>query len=168
MPTKKVQPEVPQVAADPVEAVRQSAGLDINTFQALVAALTMAIQSTKPVEKKNAINRKSGTPWDPTDGSKKIKLKRKVYQHGLEVDPDRETNETIGLMNELKPGVFCDGHVRVVRRRDKGVDIDYPIKTAAQRLKLVNGFGIKDFNDLLRRCIDEANNPKTYVNPDDF
>ena len=57
--------------------------------------------------------------------------------------------------------------VKVVRRRDRGVDIDYPVKTASQRLKLVNQFGIRNFAELLQRCIDEGNNPTKYTQPDE-
>jgi hypothetical protein len=133
----------------------------------LAQALVQAINATKGPEKKTAITRKPGNPWMPKDGSSKLKLKRKVYQHSLMVDPDMSTNEEIELMNQLRPGLFCDGHVKVVRRRDKGIDIDYPIKTASQRLKLVNQFGIRNFKELLERCIDESKNPQTFHTEDD-
>jgi hypothetical protein len=128
----------------------------------LAAALVQAINMAKPPEKKNAFTRKANTPWHPKDGSPKIKLRRKFYQHGLLIDPDMETNETIALMNKVRPGTYCDGWVVVKRRRDKGIDIDYSVKTAAHRLKLVNQFGIRSFNELLERCIKEAENPTAY------
>jgi hypothetical protein len=130
---------------------------------ALVAALVQAINATKPVEKKNAMNRKAITPWTPKDGSPKLKFKRKTYQHGLPVDPDYCTNVTIELWNKLRPGVFMDGWVKVTRRRDRGIDITYPVKTASQRLKLVNQYGIRHIDDLLERCIVEADNPAKYA-----
>lgn len=126
---------------------------------ALVNALVQAIQLTKPVEKKNAVNRKPGSPWDPKDGSKKLKLKRKMYQHSMIIDPDFMTNEEIDLLNKLKVGRFMNGWVRVYRRKDHGIDIDYPVKTASQRLKLVSEHGIRNFKELLERCISEAANP---------
>ena len=135
--------------------------------QELVAALVQAINATKPVEKKNPVNRKVNTPWTPKDGSPKLKLKRQMYQHSILLDPDMLTNRQIELLNKVKPGTFLDGYVTIRRRRDKGIDIDYKIKTAAQRLRLVNQFGIRDFDELLERCIDEAANPKKFADPED-
>lgn len=134
----------------------------VNPSAELVAALVAAINSTKAPEKKTAANRKVRNPFTPKDGSPKLKLKRKIYQHGLIIDADFLTNDQIDLFNKLRPGSFLDGHVTVTRRRDKGIDISYPIKTASQRLRLVNQFGIRDLNELLARCIDEAANPKKF------
>lgn len=132
----------------------------------LAQALVKAIEATNP-RKKTAVNRKPGTPWHPKDGSPKLKLKRKHYQHGMILDQDMLSNEEVDLLNRLKVGIFMDGNVKVVRRRDKGIDIDYPVKTASQRLKLVNQYGVTSFSTLLQRCIDEASNPKTYIKPED-
>lgn len=133
----------------------------------LIKGLLDELKASRPERKKTAAERKPKTPWTPKDGSPKLKLRRKVYQHGLLIDPDMETNETIELLNQIKPGRYLDGWVKVVRRRDRGIDIDYPIKTAAQRLRLVNQFGIRNFNELLQRCIDEGNNPAKYVQPEE-
>jgi hypothetical protein len=135
----------------------------VDTSAALVSALVQAIEATKPVQKKNASNRKIVTPWTPKDGSPKLKLKRKMFQHGLAIDPDMIYNEDIEALNQLKPGRFLDGWVSIVRRRDKGIDIVYPMKTASQRLKLVNQFGIRNFRELILRCVEEANNPVKYA-----
>lgn len=127
----------------------------------LAKALVAAIEVAKPVQKKTPFNRKKGTPWTPKDGSPKLKLKRKTYHHGLEVE-NKLSNEEIALLNKIKPGSYCDGWVKVVRRKDKGINIDYPIKTSSQRLKLVNQFGIRNFEELLRRIIEEQTNPELY------
>ena len=134
-----------------------------NQTEALIAALVAAIQQTKPVEKKTAANRKAVTPWTPKDGSPKLKLKRKCYQHGMPIDGDMITNKEVELLNQLKPGRFLDNWVKVTRRRDRGIDITYPIRTSSQRLKLVNAYGIRNFGELLERCIEEANNPSKYA-----
>jgi hypothetical protein len=134
-----------------------------NASAELVAALVQAINATKPVEKKSAANRKPKTPWSSKDGSPKPKLKRKMYQHSLLIDEDMMHNDEIDLLNKLKPGRYLDGWVKVTRRRDRGVDIDYPIKTAAQRLKLVNQFGIRNLKELLERIVEEGNNPTKYA-----
>lgn len=126
----------------------------------LASALVMAINSAKSPEKKTPFTRKKDTPWTPKDGSAKLKLKRQMYQHGVLIDEEKIDNEEVTLLNKLRPGLFMDGSVKVYRRRDRGVDIDYHIKTAAQRLKLVNMFGIRNFKELLERCIFEASQPK--------
>jgi hypothetical protein len=133
---------------------------------ALVEALARAINLTKPIEKKNIMNRKPGDPWTPKDGSKKLKLKRKAYQHGIIVDPDFITNEEIDLFNKLRPGRFLDGWVKVYKRRDGGIDIDYPVKTATQRMKLLSSYRITSLKDLLTKCIEEAKNPKPETSAD--
>ncbi len=143
---------------DPTPAPTTPVGLSPD-ISALVNALVQAIQLTKPVEKKNAANRKPGSPWDPKDGSKKLKLKRKMTQHSILIDPDFLSNEEIDLLNKLKVGSFMDGWVKVYRRKDHGIDIDYPVKTASQRLKLVSQYGIRNLKELLERCIAEAANP---------
>lgn len=130
---------------------------------ALANAMIRAINATKGPEKKNAVNRKPNTPWTPKDGSAKLKLKRKLYQHGIPVDEDTLDNPTVESANKLRPGTFLEGWVKVVRRRDKGIDVDYPFKTASQRLKLVNQFGIRNFKELLDRCIYESENPTQFA-----
>lgn len=129
----------------------------------LARALVAAINEAKPKEKKNMFNRVIMTPWTPKDGSPKVKLKRAAFQHGMEIDEDKLDNDEITLFNQLRPGRFLDGFVKVVRRRDRGIDIDYPVKTASQRLKLVNQFGIRNLKELLAYCINEAANPVKQV-----
>jgi hypothetical protein len=93
-------------------------------------------------------------------------MKRKFYQHGLPVE-EKVGNQTKELLNQLKPGHYCDGHVRVTLRKDRGIDISYPVRTASQRLRLVNTYGIRNFDELLQRIIDERNSPSKYRKPDD-
>ena len=125
----------------------------------LVNALVTAIEATKPQQKKTVTTRKRQTPWTPQEGEPQLKLKRKMYHHGLLIG-SRISNEEIALLNKVRPGLYCDGHVVVRRRKDKGVDIDYPIRTAAQKLKLVNMFGIRNFKELLEYIVREAEAPK--------
>lgn len=132
----------------------------------LAQALVTAINAAKPVEKKTPFNRVVRTPWTPKDGSPKLKLKRKMYQHSLPINDTRVTNEVIKLLNEIRPGTYLDGYVKVTRRRDRGVDIDYNIKTASQKLRLVNQFGIRDFRELLERIVEEGQNPKKFEQPE--
>jgi len=130
----------------------------------LAKAIVQAIQASQPVQKKTISTYKPNNPWLPKDGSPRLQLKRKSYHHGIPLgdkdDSGRLTNEEIGLFNQLRPGTYCEGYVKVVRRRDKGIDIDYPIKTASQRLRLVNQFGIRSFSELLQTCITQAEAPK--------
>lgn len=132
----------------------------------LANALAGALQVIKPKEKVTAAGRKPRTPWTPKDGSGKLKLKRKMYHHGILLE-NRLTNDEVELLNKIKPGTYCDGWVSVVRRKDKGLNIDYKVRTASQRLKLVNEFGIRNFKELLERLILEAENPQTYKIADD-
>lgn len=124
---------------------------------ALVKALVQAIQLTKPIEKKNAVNRKPGSPWDMKDGSKKPKLKRKMYQHGILIDPDILFPAEIELLNKVKVGRFLGNWVKIFRRKDHGIDIDYPVKTASQRMKSSGLF--RSLSELAEKCIEEAANP---------
>lgn len=125
----------------------------------LAQALIQAINQTKPPEKKNAFNRKANTPWMPKDG-KKLKLKRKTYHHSMLLDEDILSNDEIDALNKIRPGRYCDGTVVIYRRRDRGIDIDYPVKTASQRLRLINQFGIRNLKELCEYCINEALAPK--------
>lgn len=121
--------------------------------------IQQAIEQARP-QKKNPFNRKVNTPWMPKDGKPKLKLKRKMYQHGLLIDPDKCTNEEIDLLNKIRPGLYCDNFIRVIRRRDKGVNIEWPIKTPDQRQRLSTQYGLRNLVEVLQRCIEEANNPK--------
>lgn len=134
--------------------------------QALADAFVSAIERTRPVEKKTEFTRKGRTPWHPKDGSPLPKLKRKYYQHGILIE-DKMTAEEINLLNQIKPGTYCEGFVRVIVRKDRGIDVDYPVRTASQRLKMVNQYGIRGFAELLKRIIDEKANPSNYRRPDD-
>jgi hypothetical protein len=140
----------------------RSKSVNVEQSQAseLAQALREVIEITRPPEKKNPFTRKKNTPWTPKDGSPKLKLKRKIYQHSLPVIEERMTNEQIALANKLRPGVYLDGWVKVIRRRDKGIDIDYPVKSAQQRLKLSSVYGIRSFTELLQRLNDEASSPR--------
>lgn len=132
----------------------------------LANALVSAIDVAKGPTKKNPFNRKAGTPWTPKNNEPKHKLTRKMYQHSILIDPDMETNETIDLLNEIQPGTYCGGYVKVNKRRDWGIDIDWPMRTVSQRLRLVNQFGIKDFNDALRKCIEEFKTKRRPATPE--
>lgn len=133
----------------------------------LVNALVEAIKLTRPEEKKNPFNRPIRSPWAPPDGQKKLKLRRKMYQHGILIDPDLLDNETIDALNRLKVGRFLDGWVKVFKRKDSGIDIDYPVKTANQRMKLAAQYGVHSLKALCDKCIEEAKNPKPEPTNDD-
>jgi hypothetical protein len=132
----------------------------------LADAFVEAIERTKPAVKITVANRKERTPWTPKDGSPKLKMKRKFYHHGLLIG-ENVSNEEIALLNQVKPGHYCDGYVRVTLRKDRGIDIDHPVRTASQRLKLVNQYGVRSFAELLQRVIDEKNDPSKYRKPED-
>ena len=171
--TKTIRVTDEELAA--LEALRQAKGAEVSTEtkseiseaqQALADAFVNAIERTRPPEKKTVATRKKLTPWTPTDGSPKLKMKRKFYHHGIPLG-ENVSNEEITLLNQVKPGHYCEGYVRVTLRKDRGIDIDHPVRTASQRLKLVNQYGIRSFSELLQRCIDEKNNPTKYRKPED-
>jgi len=134
--------------------------------KALADAFVSAIERTRPPDKKTPFNRKRNTPWTPKNGAPELKLKRKVFHHGIPI-MGRVSNEEIELMNKIKPGGYCDGFVRVTVRKDRGLDIDYPVKTNSQRLRLINQFGIRSFTELLQRITDEQANPTKYRKAED-
>jgi hypothetical protein len=134
--------------------------------QALADAFVTAIERTREKPKAQAGSRKKKTPWSPKDGEPKLKMKRVFFQHGIPLGENVD-NETIALLHQLKPGHYCDGYVRVTLRKDRGIDISYPVRTASQRLRMVNQYGIRSFPELLQRLIDEKNDPKKYRKPED-
>ena len=135
--------------------------------QNLADAFVAAIERTRKPEKKTIANRVKNTPWTPKDGSPRAKLKRKMYHHSIQI-AEHLTNEEIMLLNKIRPGYYCAGFVRVVARKDRGIDVDYPVKTASQRLRLVNQFGIRSFKELLERIVDEYENPTKYKTQEDI
>lgn len=149
-------------------------------FDALAKALTAAVKEAKGPEKKTFSTRKPGDPWSPKDGSKKLKLKRVMFQHGLKIDPDLETNEVIDLLNKIKPGRYLGDWVKVYKRKDQGIDIDYPVKTPGQRMKMAQmgivgvidpetGKELKSgFQVLLERIVEEGKKPKPVEYKEDL
>lgn len=144
----------------------QTETLVTDAQRALADAFVSAIERTRPPEKKTVANRKPRTPWTPPDGTPQLKLKRKMLHHGMTIS-DRISNDEIDLLNKVRPGHYCDGFVRVTLRKDRGLDIDHPIRTSSQRLKLVNTYGVRSFTELLQRIVDEKANPTKYRKPED-
>lgn len=126
----------------------------------LVSALAQAIELTRPLQKKTILNRKKGGPFATKDGTAKLKLRRTHYQHAIRMVEDTLSSDEIGLLNKIRPGSYCDGVVKVILRKDRGIDLDYPAKTASQRLRLVNQFGVVNLKALLERVVAEAAEPK--------
>jgi hypothetical protein len=125
------------------------------------------LENAKGPQKKTPFNRPRVGFYEPKDGTVKPKLRRISYHHGVELAANSLTSEEIDLLNKIKAGSYCGGHVRVIKRKDRGIDIDYPIRTASQRLKLVNQFGITSFAGLIQRIVDEATHPENYKKSDD-
>ena len=167
-----VEPIVPQFQLSPEEmqavlTARAQVGETKVGVSELAQALITAIETTRPPSKKSVFTRKKGDPWQPKDGSAKLKFKRAFYQHGIKIDEDQLTNENIALLNQLKPGRYCEGWVRVEKRKDGGYNLAYPVKTAAQRMKLSHTYGITSFGSFIQRLLDEKANPVKYRKPED-
>jgi hypothetical protein len=170
----KKSPKTPEITLTPEEAAiilamrEKPAPAPTTAHQELANAFIEAIERTKPPTKKNSFNRPKHGPFDPKPGEIKPKLRRVTYMHGNEQSEDTLTGAEIELLNKVKPGSYCGGFVRVIKRKDRGIDIDYPIRTASQRMKLPNQFGIITLTDLCNRLIAEAARPKEFkVDEDD-
>jgi hypothetical protein len=172
---KKTSPAKVTVELTPEEAALLQKLLSGNTVteskseahKELAEAFVEAIERTKPKEKKTSFNRVKKGPWEPKDGKAKPKMRRVMYQHGIEISEATSSPEEIELLNKVKPGSYCGGFVRVIKRKDRSLDIDYPIRTASQRLKLSNQFGITNLTTLLQRINAEAAQPKAFALPED-
>lgn len=153
---KKQTPETPEPGLT---------GIDLKTLEQLAHVFAKGIELAKPKDKITAANRKPGDPWQPKDGSKKLKLKRKMFQHGMPIDPDVNDNETIDALNRLKTGKFANWF-KVYKRKDGGIEIDYPIKTASQKMKTSQLIGGRGLLGLCEICIEEAKNPQSELTED--
>ena len=131
----------------------------------LANAIVTAIEHARP-QKKNAATYKRNTPWTPKNGEPQLKLKRKTYHHSIPVI-GKLTNQEITLFNQIRPGVYMDGKVKVIRRKDRGIDLDYSVRTAAQRLQLINKYGTRNLADLLEKIVEEQERPKKDSDYDD-
>lgn len=138
------------------------------TSEALVDVLTAAVSAAEAArpKKKTIVTRRKNTPWSPPPGVPKLRFKRKFYQHDILLKENLTSNDEIALLNKLRPGDYCDGLVRVIRRKDKGINITYPVRTNSQRHRLINTFGLRNFRELLEYCVAEAARPKPVVNLD--
>ena len=70
------------------------------------------------------------------------------------------TPEQISLFNRLRPGTYLNGDVVVTRRKDKGINIHYPVRTVSQRMRMVSVHGVRNMTELLQRIVDEQGKPK--------
>lgn len=150
-----------------VQATPQPVDQNASSIKAMADAFVEAIERTKPPAKITVANRKARTPWSPAPGEAAVKLKRKFFHHALAIDPEKVTNQEKELLNQIKPGRYCEGWVTVTLRKDRGLDIDYPVRTNVQRLRLINQHGIRSFTELLSRIIDEKAYPAKYRKPED-
>lgn len=132
-----------------------------------MAALIAAIRAGQPKQKVNAYQRKKVCRSCGQEHKHNTPLKRVWYQHGaFELTKLDFCNDVIELMNQVKPGVYCKGLVRVNKRKDRAYDITWNVSTVAQRLRVTNEAG-DTFAKILQRCIDEANDPARFKGPDD-
>jgi len=155
---EQVEDRLEETSAVPAD-VPVPAGMEV-LAQAIAQAMTGANKASKPVEKKTILTYDGITPWSPPKGEKRLKAKRKFHVHSLLVDPDFHSNEEIDLFNKVRPGTYLNGFVKVERRRDKGINISWQIKTPDQKMRLAATYGITSLAQLLQRCIAEAAQPK--------
>ena len=132
-----------------------------------MAALIEAIRAGQPKQKALAYQRKKLCRACGAEHKHNTPLKRVWYQHGaFELTKLDFCNDVIELLNQVKPGVYCKGLVRVNKRKDRAYDITWNVSTIAQRLRVTNEAG-DTFAKILQRCIDENNDPARFKGPDD-
>jgi len=77
------------------------------------------------------------------------------YQNGFRVDVDQLTDAQLALLPKLKAGYFHNRQIHVYRDAtpDRGWHIDYPWKTAADKMA-INLYG-RDLTEILTRLTTE-------------
>lgn len=146
---------------------RQAGGEPSVAINDLAQALVLAINQTKPKDKIKPYQRKKICKRCGKDHRENTPLKRSWFQHGgIELNPLNYCEETIALLNQVKPGSYVGGLIQVRKRRDRAYDIAWPVRTNAQRLRVINEAGAT-FEAILKRCIEEANDPRRFRGPDD-
>lgn len=132
-----------------------------------MAALIEVIRAGQPKAKVHAYQRKKVCQKCHREHKNNTPLKRVWFQHGaFEMTKEQFCNDTIELLNRVKPGHYCKGLVRVMKRKDRAYDLTWPVATVAQRLKVTNEAG-DTLEKILQRCIDEAVNPARFKGPND-
>lgn len=146
-----------------VEQAEQSVGVSD-----LANALVQAINLTKPKAKKQpGVDYDPKNPWSPKPGEPRSKLKRKAFFHGM-AQGDQWANSTIDLFNQLRPGTYINGIVKITRRRDKGINIDWAFKSPEQRMRVLMAGGFTHIDQILQACITEAKVKAATPETDDF
>jgi hypothetical protein len=129
---------------------------------ALAQAIVAATEAVNGPRKKTIAQKKPSTPWSAKPGEAKPKLKRLMSHHGHLFNQDNLSPAEITALNRItKPGKYLDGFVEVRLRKDRGLDIDYPVKTAAQKVKLMTEYGVSTMEQLANRIADEADQAKS-------
>lgn len=133
--------------------------MNVSTSQ-LADAIVSAVRETQPPRKITFAERKARSPFNPS-GNKKRVLSRVMYQNGTRLMVNRLHDEEISLLNQLKPGKFVNGLVTVVEK-DKGAEQEIHIfyKSALPDDRMALKGEVKDFKEMLRRCVSEAKAPK--------
>lgn len=146
-----------------VEQAEQTVGVSD-----LAAALVHAINLTKPKAKKQpGVDYDPKNPWAPKLGEARSKLKRKAFIHGI-AQGDQWANSTIDLFNQIRPGTYVNGLVKITRRRDKGINLDWAFKSPEQRLRVLMAGGFTHIDQLLQACLTEAKTKALTPETDDF
>ena len=150
-----------------IKALRERPATSAGVTYSDMAALITAIQAGQPKQKIHAYQRKKICSACRKEHKHNTPLKRVWFQHGaFELTKESFCNDTIELMNKVRPGVYCNGLVRVNKRRDRAYDITWPVATVAQRMRVINEAGTT-FENILLRCIAEHEDPKRFKGPDD-
>jgi hypothetical protein len=128
----------------------------VNDAVAAIAAAFQQTLATVAPKKVTMAQLRPKTPFNP-EAKTGRKLVRATYQNGTKLNPTFLTDREIALVNQLKPGKFVGGLVRVVERDhgpDKEIHILYENKTAEQRIALKDQ--ARNFTDILTQCVEGA------------
>jgi hypothetical protein len=153
-------PRVPKNPVETVETPTAPAPAQVNGVADLAQALMLLMNQMRP-QKKTIADRVPGGPFAAPPGKVKLKLKRKMYLHNVPIDDEVLTNAEIEAFNQLRPGKYFNGLVDVSRRRDRGINIEWPFKGSANQMRLQSETRYTDLADLLGKMVAEGSKPKT-------
>lgn len=153
-PAKKVTETDPNDDATQTPEMAPAVAQAPSASQELTSALRDVLGEVRQ-KKVTVAQYKARTPFNPNGERKKGRALRCVmYQNGTRLNPMMLKPEEIVLLNQLKPGKFVSGLVRVVER-DNGSDTElhilYDNKTREQQMALKDA--ARNLVDILTQCV---------------
>lgn len=132
----EAEPAVEAAPATPPQDDRMSRALE-----SMTTAVSALVDRTRRLVPFHAFRTRS--PFNPT-GNPNRKLRRRCYQNGLPMFIDRLTDTEIRLMDQIKPGIYLNGVLRVAEvKTGSQTDLHflYSNKGRDQAMRVVKEFG---------------------------